>query len=105
MKYKFKEFLESLDYNELLDFKKQMKEGGSMIKDVLKNHVDVIEKINTRVCATCGNQLDIQTKNMALHFGPEDFKKKASFCAFDCLEFFLNQLKNVEKKKERRTIE
>lgn len=101
MKHKFKEFLENLEYNEVLDFKKQIKEGNSTIKEVLNNHLDVMERMNSRVCATCGNQLNLDTKNLVLHFGPEDFKKKASFCAFDCLEFFLQQLKNIEMKKEK----
>ena len=101
MKHKFKEFLENLDYNEVLDLKKQIKEPNSTIKEVLANHIDVIERINSRVCATCGNQLNSETKNLSLHFGPEDFKKKASFCAFDCLEFFLQQLKQIEMKKEK----
>src|SRR3990167_1150843 len=101
MKHKFKEFLENLDYNEVLDLKKQIKEPSSAIKDVLANHIDVIERMNSRICATCGNQLNINTKNLTLHFGPEDFKKKASFCAFDCLDFFLQQLKSIEMKKEK----
>ena len=101
MKHKFKEFLENLDYNEVLDFKKQIKASNSIIKEVLNNHIDVIERMNSRVCATCGNQLNSETKNLSLHFGPEDFKKKASFCAFDCLEFFLQQLKSIEMKKEK----
>lgn len=100
MKHKFKEFLEGLDYNEVLDFQKQMKSKESTIRTVLSNHIDVIERINSRVCATCGNELN-QQKALVLHFGPEDFKKKASFCAFDCLEFFLEQLKNIEMKKEK----
>lgn len=101
MKHKFKEFLENLDYNEVLDFKKQVKAPNSTIKEVLNNHIDVIERMNSRICATCGNKLDLNTKNLTLHFGPEDFKKKASFCAFDCLEFFLQQLKQIEMKKEK----
>lgn len=104
MKHKFKEFLENLDYNEVLDFKKQIKDSKSTVKDILNNHIDVVEKINSRVCATCGNELDANTKNLALHFGPENFKKKASFCAFDCLEFFLTQLKDIETKKEKHGI-
>ena len=105
MKHKFKEFLENLDYNELLEFQKQLKDGNSTIRQVLSNHLNVVERINARVCATCGNQLDPNTKNMSLIFGPEDFKKKASFCAFDCLEFFMNHLKAVEKKKEKKPIQ
>jgi hypothetical protein len=72
---------------------------------VLDNHIDVVERINARVCATCGNQLDIRNKNLVLHFGPEDFKKKATFCAFDCLDFFLDQLRALELKKEKQKIE
>jgi len=104
MKYKFKEFLENLDYNEVLNFKKQMKESDSQMKEILSNHIDVIERINSRVCATCGNELNSDTKNLVLHFGPNDFKKKASFCAFDCLEFFLQQLKSIEMKKEKTEV-
>lgn len=99
MKHKFKEFLENLDYGELLDFSKQVKDKGSVVRKVLDDHIDVTERINSRVCATCGNQLDMNTKNLILHFGPEDFKKKASFCAFDCLEYFMDQLKSIEMKK------
>ncbi|MBN2421184.1 hypothetical protein JXB27_02800 [Candidatus Woesearchaeota archaeon] len=101
MKHKFKEFLEGLEYSELISLSKQIKEKGSEIRNVLENHLDVTEKINARVCATCGNQLNPGTKTLVLHFGPEDFKKKASFCAFDCLEFFLNHLKQIELKKEK----
>ena len=99
MKHKFKEFLENLDYNDLLEFQKQMKEKGSDMRTVLDNHIDVVERMSSRVCATCGNELNANTKNLTLHFGPEDFKKKASFCAFDCLDFFMEQLKSIEMKK------
>ncbi len=102
MKYKFKEFLETLDYNELLEFQKQVKERSSVMRQLLDDHINVVERINARVCATCGNELGMQTKNLTLHFGPEDFKKKASFCAFDCLDFFLDQLKSIEMKKEKK---
>ncbi len=101
MKHKFKEFLEDLEYGELLDLNKQLKDRGSEVRNILDNHIDVIERMNSRVCATCGNQLSTNTKNLTLFFGPEDFKKKASFCAFDCLEFFLTQLKQMELKKEK----
>ena len=105
MKYKFKEFLETLEYNELLDFQKQIKEKESLMRTLLSDHINVMERISARVCATCGNELNLHSKNLTLHFGPEDFKKKASFCAFDCLDFFLDQLKTLEIKKAKQTIE
>lgn len=101
MKHKFKEFLEGLDYTEVLQLQKELKDPSSTVRKVLNDHINVMERINARVCATCGNQLDMQTKNLSLVFGPEDFKKKASFCAFDCLEFFLNHLKDLEMKKQK----
>jgi len=103
VKHKFKEFLENLDYNEVLEFQRQVKDKESLIRTILNDHLSVIEKINARVCATCGNELNLQSKNLTLHFGPEDFKKKASFCAFDCLDFFMDQLKAIEMKKEKKT--
>ena len=99
MKHKFKEFLENLDYSEVLEFNKQVRDGESLMRKMVGDQIDVIEKINSRVCATCGDKLHENTKNLTLFFGPEDFKKKASFCAFDCLEYFLGQLKNIETKK------
>lgn len=101
MKHKFKEFLETLDYGEVMDFKKQIKASDSLMRKMVHDQIDVIERINARVCATCGHGLDMNTKNLTVHFGPEDFKKKATFCAFDCLEFFLGQLKQIEAKGEK----
>jgi len=99
MKHKFKEFLEELSYNELAEFDQQIKNKESVVRQVLANHIDVVERINARVCATCGSELSIPNSNLTLHFGPNDFKKKASFCAFDCLNFFTDQLKEIEMKK------
>jgi hypothetical protein len=35
-----------------------------------------------------------------LIFGPKDFRKKASFCALDCLEYFIEKIKKEKKAKE-----
>lgn len=107
MKHKFKEFLENLSYGEVVDFQKQVKDSKSLMRKMVDDQIDVIERTNARVCATCGHQLNLQTKNLTMHFGPETFKKKASFCAFDCLEFFLTQLKAIEikgEKNEKKTV-
>ncbi|HME86849.1 MAG TPA: hypothetical protein VKE88_00365 [Candidatus Nanoarchaeia archaeon] len=101
MRDKFKEFLENLNYGELVELQTTMKNKESEISKILTNHIDVVERMNARVCASCGSQLNLQTKNLTLHFGPEDFKKKASFCAFDCLDFFISHLKDLEMKKEK----
>jgi hypothetical protein len=93
--------LENLSYSEVLEFNKEIKNAISPVRKTLTDHIDVLERMNSRICATCGNQLSLQTKNLVLNFGPEDFKKRAHFCAFDCLDFFINQLRAVELKREK----
>lgn len=93
-----KEVIDDLSYGELKELENNLKKGSD-IKDLLKDKIEVIEKRNARICATCGNPLDaFSLTNLSLMFGPEDFKKRASFCAFDCLEHFTIKLKNLHEK-------
>lgn len=93
-----KEVIEDLSYMQLKELENNLKTGSYMKKE-LKKKVEDIEKRNARICATCGTPLDaFSLTNFSLMFGPEDFKKRASFCAFDCLEHFVVKLKDLHKK-------
>src|SRR3989338_8758226 len=90
-----KEAFEAMDYDELMKLKMELETGGFNIKRMVVQKVREKEKLHEKKCATCSAEIEpYSIGNYTLLFGPEDFKKKASFCATDCLEYFLEQLKN-----------
>ena len=101
MSRRFEEVFDVLDYNELMRFKSDFDSGGITLKKLLEEKVKKKLKEHEKVCVTCSNNLDFyKTNNYTLVFGPDDFKKKASFCGLDCLEYFIIKLKDMKKPKE-----
>jgi len=98
MKYKLREIIGSLEYDELLKMKKDIDAGAFHLKQFVDVKVREQQKLHSQVCSNCSAPLDpASTNNFTLLFGPEDFKKKASFCGMDCLEYFLKDLKEIKK--------
>ncbi|MBN2142736.1 hypothetical protein JW711_05405 [Candidatus Woesearchaeota archaeon] len=87
---KLKGFIEHLDESELR-FVKRFIEKGEALKLVDQKIVEKRSEEWNRICPVC-NSL-ISNDSITLIFGPEDFRKKASFCATDCLEYFIQKLK------------
>lgn len=58
----------------------------------------------TSFCAVCGSKLDESQYVYTLVFGPDDFQKKASFCGLDCMEYFLNYLKKLNKQNHNKEL-
>jgi hypothetical protein len=101
MARKFEEVMDILDYSELLRFKNDLDTGAVILKKALEEKIKKKLKEHEKICSTCSNTLNFyKTNNYTLIFGPDDFKKKASFCGLDCLEYFINKLKNMKEKKE-----
>jgi len=98
MKYRFKDVVDSLEYNELVSMKEDIENGGFSLKEFLNQKIDERKLHHEEECSTCGSTLDPKsTNNYTLVFGPHDFKKKASFCALDCMEHFVQELKDIKK--------
>ena len=105
MSRRFEEIIEILDYNELMRFKNDLDTGAFTVKRFLEDRIKRKLKEHERVCATCSNDLNFyRTNNYTLLFGPDDFKKKASFCGLDCLEYFLIKLKNINTKPKEGNV-
>jgi len=97
MSRKFEEMFDVLDYNELMRFKNDLDSGAITSKKLLEEKIKRRLKEHEKVCAICSNNLDFyKTNNYTLLFGPDDFKKKASFCGLDCLEYFIIKLKDIK---------
>ena len=96
--YRFKEFLDSLEHYELVKLKQDMDKGSLDISKAIQEKIREHEKKHAKFCITCSNSLDsYNTNNYTLIFGPDDFLKKASFCGLDCLECFLENLKEIKR--------
>ncbi len=94
---RFEEVMDILDYDELMRFKNDLDSGAIALKKLLDERIKRKLKEHERICATCSNSLNFySTSNYTLIFGPDDFKKKASFCGLDCLEYFIIKLKDMK---------
>ena len=105
MSRKFEEVFDVLDYNELMRFKNDLDSGAITLKKLLEEKIKTRLKEHEKICATCSSQLNFyKTSNYTLMFGPDDFKKKASFCGIDCLEYFIIKLKDMKSKPKEDNV-
>ena len=89
MSRRFEDMIDVLDYNELMRFKTDIDSGAITVKKLLEEKIKKKLKEHEKTCATCSNDINFyNTNNYTLVFGPDDFKKKASFCGLDCLEYY-----------------
>lgn len=105
MSRRFEEVIDILDYNELMRFKNDLDSGAITLKRLLEEKIKKRLKEHEKVCTTCSNDLNFyKTNNYTLIFGPDDFKKKASFCGIDCLEYFIMKLKEIKAKPKEDNV-
>ncbi|MEK6943438.1 MAG: hypothetical protein AABX00_05230 [Nanoarchaeota archaeon] len=99
MNRRFEDVVDVLDYHELMRFKEDIDHGSISIKKLLEEKIKKRLKEHEKVCSTCSGELNFyKTNNYTIVFGPDDFKKKASFCGLDCLEYFVIKLKGMRTK-------
>ena len=105
MSRRFEEVMDILDYNELMRFKNDLDSGAVTIKKLLEDRIKGKLKEHEKICATCSNTLNFyRVSNYTMVFGPDDFKKKASFCGLDCLEYFIIKLKDMKSKPKEDNV-
>jgi len=84
--------INNLSYEELKNIEKDLNQGN--IERLIKEKLLHFEK-GRRICPICYRTINEGDEHFTLIFGPNDFKKKASFCGVDCLEFFISKIKEV----------
>ncbi|MBU1201128.1 MAG: hypothetical protein KJ583_01810 [Nanoarchaeota archaeon] len=80
--------IEKLTIEELTELKRIIKEG--MVEKLIENKLEKF-KNNNKICPVCNTQ--IEDNGLTLIFGPTDFRKKATFDAADCLEYFISKIR------------
>jgi len=98
MKYRIKEILESIDEDDLYKMQSDLSNGGIFLKKLVDLKLKQLEATKKGFCTTCGEQLVSKYTTYTVIWGPEDFKKKASFCEMDCLEYFLAGLRKINNR-------
>ena len=105
MKKKVKEVIEELSQDELLKLRFDLKHHSKHILRLIDKRLRFLETRGEHVCATCGKTINLEEDNaITLTFGPPDFKRRAYFCGIDCLEYFISELKRIEKKKLQQPV-
>ena len=90
--------MSEMSYEDLARIKKDLDEG--ILQELVEERLAFFEDDN-KVCPTCHNKPPVN--GYVLQFGSHDLRQQASFCAMDCLEYFLRQLKKSQRRKHKIT--
>ncbi len=85
--------IKNLGKKELELIKKDL-EAGNIERLINQKLQEKKQEEQNRTCPVC--QAPIGEDCITLIFGPKGLRKKASFCALDCLEYFINYVKKKE---------
>ena len=98
---KLAKIINDLGYEELKLIQKDLNEGH--IEQLIDTRLKQFDEGKGVVCPICGaNIMDLENNTLTLFFGPKDFRRKATFDATDCLEYFIEHLKTMNNKKIRK---
>ena len=98
MGIRVRDIVPGLDHDELMKIKKDLDAGGVHLKKLVDKEIDKKEKEHEVYCSTCLGKIDPSNPNTyTLIFGPHDFRKKATFCGMDCLQYFLENLRKEKR--------
>ena len=96
MKEKIKKIIREMDISELREFKDDL-ESGNYIKDIINKKIDEIEEPKLLRCNTCNSFIGRNnSRAYSLEFGSMTDKKKAHFCKYECLRYFLTILEGKD---------
>ncbi|MBL7056544.1 hypothetical protein ISS07_06530 [Candidatus Woesearchaeota archaeon] len=91
-----------MEHYELVYLKQKIEKGNLDVIKEMQEKIKDLERKHNNDCSTCSNNLDPYNPNSyTLMFGPEDFKKKASFCGLDCMEYFVSNMKHMKQDSEK----
>ena len=99
-KKRFVDVIGSLEYEEHVELQRDLFKGGLTIKNAVSNKLKEINITESRICTSCGNNINLRVANeFTLIFGTTETKRRVSFCALDCMEYFTQNLKQLTTKK------
>ncbi|MBT4540607.1 hypothetical protein HOC35_03770 [Candidatus Woesearchaeota archaeon] len=97
MKLTVKEFVEAIEEEELYKLQYDLNKGSIGLKSLVDEKIKAVENLPKKFCAVCGDGLVDKEGTFSIIFKHEKLKKKASFCAIDCMEFFISKIKKAKE--------
>ncbi len=88
------DIINNLNYDELMAIEKDLHAGN--IEKLIKQRIMQFDK-GRKICPICYKTIAEYDEHFTLTFGPNDFRKKASFCGLDCMQFFISKIKKQGK--------
>ncbi len=88
---KIRQAVEDFDLTELEKLHFDLESGGKHLRELVKERMEELNTHGKRICAVCGEE--VGSEGIELTFGPKELRKKAHLCAYDCLEYFITQLR------------
>ncbi|MBW2992449.1 hypothetical protein KY345_04495 [Candidatus Woesearchaeota archaeon] len=99
---KIKEEIEDWEYHELKELQKELTSGSNDLNRIISRKIKDFEQDTGCICPVCNSVIDSsKPESFTLIFGPKNLKKKASFCAVDCLQYFISKLKKVKEVEQK----
>jgi hypothetical protein len=93
MKLKLNDAIASMEYHDLVQLYEDLEQGANATKHLVKQQILEKEKEAGKHCHVCQSELDPNsTSNYTILLGPEGLRRKASFCALDCLKYFISSM-------------
>lgn len=92
------DIVKTLPYPELVRLLQDLKTGAGQLTFLVEQRIKDLETASRKACASCGTGFSGEAP-YTLVFGPESFRKKASFCGMDCLEDFQRDLREMSTKR------
>ena len=103
---RFKDVIGLLEFEELVMMKEDLNRGGDGMKILVNNKLKEELKKQNQFCAVCASNIQNESETkLSLIVGPKDNEKQVSFCAIDCMEYFLNELKKSGRLKQKQQQE
>lgn len=87
-----------LSYEELKDIRKDLNEGN--IERLINKRISHFEEGGATICPVCHTSIEHpENSTFTLIFGQKDFRRKATFCATDCLKYFIEKIEESQIRK------
>jgi len=99
---KFSEYLNTLSREEINELYQDLSKKDSASFNAILKKLKESDPFNLKKCVVCGNELIYSQEPLILEFGKRGYRKKAFFCATDCLQYFI-KTSLLEKKTLRIT--
>lgn len=95
---RLRDVIDKIDYYELLRIKKDLDNGGKHLNEFISLEIENRNKHHHLYCSVCDTEINQKNpETTTLVFGPSDFRKKATFCGKDCLNYFIKTMDDRKK--------